>query len=79
MNLEVAVYALFDNDRQIESPFPSEKEISDAVPIEDLVKDVPVADEKGVSCLQPVSRSPRCRRRHDETVLAHRRNQIPDP
>jgi hypothetical protein len=41
------MYALFDNDRQIGSPLPSEREVWEAALIEGLVKDVPVADEEG--------------------------------
>jgi hypothetical protein len=41
------MYALFDNEKQIGSPLPSEKEVWEAALIEGLVKDVPVADEEG--------------------------------
>lgn len=41
------MYALFEGDRQIGSPFPSEKEVWKAALIEGLVTDVPVADEEG--------------------------------
>jgi hypothetical protein len=41
------MYALFEGDRQIGNPFPSEKEVWEAALIEGLVIDVPVADENG--------------------------------
>jgi hypothetical protein len=41
------VYALFEGDKQIGSPFPTEKEVWEAALIEGLVTDVPVADEEG--------------------------------
>jgi hypothetical protein len=41
------MYALFDGDKQIGSPFPTEKEVWEAALIEGLVTDVPVADEAG--------------------------------
>jgi hypothetical protein len=41
------MYALFEGDRQIGSPFPTEKEVWEAALIEGLVTDVPVADEAG--------------------------------
>jgi len=59
------MYALFEGDRQIGDPFPSEKEVWEAALIEGLVTDVPVADEEGGRSRQ----SPRgafrasCRRR----------------
>jgi hypothetical protein len=44
---ELAMYALFEGDRQIGNPFPTEKEVWEAALIEGLVTDVPVADEEG--------------------------------
>ena len=41
------MYALFESDKQIGSPFPTEKEVWEAALIEGLVMDVPVADEEG--------------------------------
>lgn len=41
------MYALFEGDKQIGDPFPTEKEVWEAALIEGLVTDVPVADEKG--------------------------------
>jgi len=41
------MYALFEGDRQIGDPFPSEKEVWEAALIEGLVTDVPVANEEG--------------------------------
>lgn len=41
------MYALFEGDKQIGDPFPSEKEVWEAALIEGLVTDVPVADEEG--------------------------------
>ncbi|HMC28489.1 MAG TPA: hypothetical protein VKM56_11920 [Verrucomicrobiae bacterium] len=41
------MYALFEGDKQIGSPFPTEKEVWEAALIEGLVTDVPVADEEG--------------------------------
>ncbi|WP_198024685.1 MULTISPECIES: hypothetical protein [Bradyrhizobium] len=41
------MYALFEGDRQIGDPFPTEKEVWEAALIEGLVTDVPVADEEG--------------------------------
>jgi len=43
---ESAMYALFEGDRQIGNPFPSEKEAWEAALMEGLVTDVPVADEE---------------------------------
>jgi hypothetical protein len=40
------MYALFEGDRQIGNPFPTEKEVWEAALIESLVTDVPVADEE---------------------------------
>jgi hypothetical protein len=40
------MYALFEGDRQIGNPFPTEKEVWEAALIEGLVIDVPVADEE---------------------------------
>lgn len=40
------MYALFEDDRQIGSPFSTEKEVWEAALIEGLVTDVPVADEE---------------------------------
>jgi hypothetical protein len=40
------MYALFEGDRQIGNPFPTEKEVWKAALIEGLVTDVPVADEE---------------------------------
>ena len=41
------MYALFEGDKQIGYPFPTEKEVWEAALIEGLVTDVPVADEEG--------------------------------
>lgn len=41
------MYALFEGNKQIGDPFPSEKEVWEAALIEGLVTDVPVADEEG--------------------------------
>jgi hypothetical protein len=41
------MFALFEKDKQIGSPFPTEKEVWEAALIEGLVMDVPVADEEG--------------------------------
>ena len=41
------MYALFEGDRQIGDPFPSEKEVWEAALFEGLVTDVQVADEEG--------------------------------
>lgn len=41
------MYALFEGDKQIGNPFPTEKEVWEAALIEGLVTDVPVADEEG--------------------------------
>lgn len=41
------MYALFEGERQIGSPFATEKEVWEAALIEGLVTDVPVADEEG--------------------------------
>ena len=41
------MYALFEGDRQIGNPFPTEKEVWEAALIEGLVTDAPVADEEG--------------------------------
>ena len=41
------MYALFEGDKQIGDPFPTEKEVWEAALIEGLVTDVPVADEQG--------------------------------
>ncbi|MBR0828453.1 hypothetical protein JQ596_23220 [Bradyrhizobium manausense] len=41
------MYALFEGQRQIGSPFATEKEVWEAALIEGLVTDVPVADEEG--------------------------------
>jgi hypothetical protein len=38
---------LFNNEKQIGSPLPSEKAVWEAALIEGLVKDIPVADEEG--------------------------------
>jgi hypothetical protein len=40
------MYALFEGNRQIGNPFPTEKEVWEAALIEGLVTDVPVADEE---------------------------------
>jgi hypothetical protein len=40
------MYALFEGDRQIGNPFPTEKEVWEAALIEGLLTDVPVADEE---------------------------------
>ncbi|MCP3391403.1 hypothetical protein NLM27_21690 [Bradyrhizobium sp. CCGB12] len=39
------MYALFEGNKQIGDPFPTEKEVWEAALIEGLVSDVPVADE----------------------------------
>lgn len=41
------MYALFEGEKQIGSPFATEKEVWEAALIEGLVTDVPVADEEG--------------------------------
>jgi hypothetical protein len=41
------MYAFLKGERQIGCPFPTEKGVWEAAPIEGLVTDVPVADEKG--------------------------------
>jgi hypothetical protein len=41
------MYALFEGDRQIGNPFPTEKEVWEAALIGGLVTDIPVADEEG--------------------------------
>jgi hypothetical protein len=41
------MYALFEGDRQIGTPFATEKEVWEAALIEGLVTDIPVADEEG--------------------------------
>lgn len=41
------MYVLFEGERQIGSPFATEKEVWEAALIEGLVTDVPVADEEG--------------------------------
>jgi len=41
------MYALFEGNKQIGSPFPTEKEVWEGALIEGLVTDVPVADEAG--------------------------------
>ena len=41
------MYALFDGDKQVGNPFPTEKEVWEAALITGLVTDVPVADEEG--------------------------------
>jgi hypothetical protein len=46
LKLEALMYALFEGDRQIGNPFPTEKEVWEAALIEGLVMDVPVADEE---------------------------------
>lgn len=38
---------LFEGNKQIGNPFPTEKEVWEAALIEGLVTDVPVADEEG--------------------------------
>jgi hypothetical protein len=43
----MAMYALFEQDKQIGNGFPTEKEVWEAALIEGLVQDVPVADEEG--------------------------------
>ena len=40
------MYALFEGERQIGSPFPTGKEVWESALIEGLVSDVPVADGK---------------------------------
>lgn len=47
------MYALFEGNKQIGDPFPTEKEVWEAALIEGLVTDVPVADEEGGSRLMP--------------------------
>ena len=41
------MYALFEGNKQIGDPFPTEKEVWEAALIEGLVTDVPVAGEEG--------------------------------
>lgn len=41
------MYALFEGERQIGSPFATEKEVWEAALIEGLVTNIPVADEEG--------------------------------
>ena len=41
------MYALFDGDKQIGKPFPTEMEVWENAMKEGLVKDIPVADEAG--------------------------------
>jgi hypothetical protein len=41
------MYALFEGDKQIGNPFPTEKDVWEAALITGLVTDVPVADEEG--------------------------------
>jgi hypothetical protein len=41
------MYALFEGNKQIGDPFPSEKQVWEAALIEGLVIDVPVADGEG--------------------------------
>ncbi|MDD1518264.1 MULTISPECIES: hypothetical protein [Bradyrhizobium] len=41
------MYALFEGNKQIGNPFPTEKEVWEAALIEGLVTDVPVANEEG--------------------------------
>ncbi|MCA1359216.1 MULTISPECIES: hypothetical protein [Bradyrhizobium] len=41
------MYALFEGNKQIGNPFPTEKEVWEAALIEGLVTDVPIADEEG--------------------------------
>ncbi|MCP4615362.1 MAG: hypothetical protein GY844_02885 [Bradyrhizobium sp.] len=41
------MYALFEGNKQIGSPLPTEKEVWESALIEGLVTDVPVADEAG--------------------------------
>jgi hypothetical protein len=41
------MYALFEGERRIGNPFPTEKEVWEAALITGLVTDVPVADEEG--------------------------------
>jgi hypothetical protein len=45
--MQANMYALFEGNRQIGPPFPTEKEVWEAALIEGLVTDVPVADEEG--------------------------------
>ncbi|MEK9279878.1 MULTISPECIES: hypothetical protein [unclassified Bradyrhizobium] len=47
------MYALFEGDKQIGDPFPTEKEVWEAALIEGLVTDVPVADEEGGGRILP--------------------------
>ncbi|OAF10022.1 hypothetical protein AYJ54_12635 [Bradyrhizobium centrolobii] len=48
------MYALFEGDRQIGDPFPTEKEVWEAALIEGLVTDVPVADEEEGGRILPI-------------------------
>jgi hypothetical protein len=41
------MYALFERNKQIGNPFPTEKEVWEAALVTGLVTDVPVADEEG--------------------------------
>ncbi|MEH2513624.1 hypothetical protein V1291_004978 [Nitrobacteraceae bacterium AZCC 1564] len=40
------MYALFEGDKQIGRPFPTEKEVWEAALIDGLVVDVPIPDEE---------------------------------
>lgn len=50
------MYALFEGERQIGSPFATEKEVWEAALIEGLVTDIPVADEEGGRLSRPGGR-----------------------
>ena len=52
------MYALFEGDRQIGTPFATEKEVWEAALIEGLVTDVPVADEEGAGEMITVWKDP---------------------
>jgi hypothetical protein len=41
------MYALFDGDKQIGKPFPTEMQVWEHAVKEGLVEDIPVADEAG--------------------------------
>jgi len=47
------MYALFEGNKQIGDPFPTEKEVWEAALIEGLVTDVPIADAEGGGRLRP--------------------------
>ena len=44
--MEIAMYTLFEGNKQIGNPFPTEKEVWEAALIEGLVTDVPSQTRK---------------------------------